>query len=346
MHTKLPQFQKLLTKFNSLGSETKIEPTIFSIGGRGYYENPTTDILSFFLDNNAQHQLGNIMLKSLINCLPEKYHSLDCTLTNAPERELSTLTGKRIDLLLESENWVIVIENKIYHHQNNPFKDYEYFLQESRHKERFTNKEIIYIVLSPNGDTLAQGWYGISYLNLISTLKSELSEQFISQPINKWILLLREFILHLESIMSAPSFDQTAFDFFLENLSTIKEIQTAKENSINQYHQHLQDLIQRKLGEEVKIRLNHWGGYPALRFTLSCWQDTGSSVVLYLDEHASILRIYAHLHQGRDEEKADSIILEHKNLKEPWNEVKNTYRGYEIAIFKSEERKTQKPLVS
>ena len=51
-----------------------LEKTIFSIGGRGHYENPTSDILAFYLDPEAEStfsfsQLDILSLAILTNFL-------------------------------------------------------------------------------------------------------------------------------------------------------------------------------------------------------------------------------------------------------------------------------------
>lgn len=333
MEKQLTRFEQLLAEFNQLEPVEVAEPTIFSIGSKGYYENPTTDILAFFFDNNGYHQLGDTALKALLHCLPEEYHSLDSSLIETPEREVKTQAGKRIDLLLESSNWALVLENKIYHHQINPFDDYERFIQEERNQTRFEGKQVIFAVLSPAGEVLPTGWHGISYPELITALKYELTEQFLSQPINKWTLLLREFTLHLESLMSQPSVNQHAVDFVLNNLSTINEIQETKKQVINEYHQRLQAAIQKELGEDIVIRLHHWEGYPALRFALSSWKDTDSDVVLFLsgDKGESSINVYAHLEGDLGEHKADSLILTDCKV-ERWIEGNGRYRGYRTKV--------------
>ncbi len=45
------------------------EPTIFSIGGRGYYENVNTDMLAFFMDPNQPHGLGDQILECFFEAL-------------------------------------------------------------------------------------------------------------------------------------------------------------------------------------------------------------------------------------------------------------------------------------
>ncbi|EMB3082796.1 PD-(D/E)XK nuclease family protein [Providencia rettgeri] len=329
----LERMQQLLAEFKKLEPVEVAEPTIFSIGSKGYYENPTIDILAFFCDSNGQHQLGDTALRALLTCLPKDYRSLDCALTEVPEREVKTQAGKRIDLLLESADWVMVLENKIYHQQNNPFDDYERFVREEQNQTRFAGKQVIFVVLSPTGEALPSGWHGISYPSLISALKTQLAEQFLSQPIHKWTLLLREFILHLESLMSQPSVNQQTLDFVLDNLSTIKELQETKQQAINDYHQRLKTALQSKLGKEIAIRLHHWSGYPALRFALASWKDTNSDVVLFLsgEKGESSINVYAHLEGDSDESKADSLILTACNV-ERWIEGNGTYRGYRIKL--------------
>lgn len=333
METQLSKFEHLLAKFNQLAPVAVTEPTIFSIGGKGYYENPTTDILAFFFDSNGPHQLGDTALKALIRCLPEEYCSLDSSLIETPEREVQTRAGKRIDLLLESTDWVIVLENKIYHQQNNPFDDYENFIQEKQNKIRFNKKKVLFVVLSPTGEVLPNRWHGISYPEFIAALKIELAEQFLSQPINKWTLLLREFILHLESLVSQPSIDQQTLDFVLNNLSEIKSIQQTKQQAINEYHLRLQTTIQNKLGKDIIICLHHWDGYPALRFSLSSWKDTESDIVLFLsgDKKESSINVHAHLRDNFKEHIADALILTNSNA-ERWFESNGKYRCYRIKV--------------
>lgn len=339
METHLSRFKKLLDEFSQLQPVDVAEMSIFSIGSKSYYENPTTEILAFFFDTNAQHQLGDTALKALLHCLPEKYHELDTALAEIPEREVSTKAGKRIDLLLESNDWVMVLENKIFHQQNNPFNEYEQFIQ-SEQKVRFGSKQALFVVLSPTGEKPSGDWIGISYSMLISALKAQLAERFISQPIDKWCLLLREFVLHLESLMSQPTVNQQTLDFVLQNLTAIRDIQQTKQQAINEYHHRLQAALQNKLGpdQEVAIRLNTWNGYPALRFALSRWAHTESDVVLFLSGEAGAIsfHVYARLRNGVDEKISDSLILQNFTAELGFEGGKKI-RTYSVRKIKMEE---------
>lgn len=330
METRLSRFEQLLREFNQLQPLNLVEPNIFSIGSKGYYENPTTDILKFFINTNGQHQLGNTVLNALFSCLNAETQSFDCSLVAEPEREVMTKTRKKIDLLLEGNDWVMVIENKIFHHQNNPFDDYMSFVQTSS-RESFAGKKGVFVVLAPDKEPLPPEWQYVSYGNFISTLKQHLAEKFISQPVNKWVLLLREFVLHLESLMSQPSVNKDTLDFVLNNLSTIKDIQETKEQALKQYQQQLKSQLQNMLNQEVIIRIHNWDGYPALRFALPTWRDTEADVVLLLkgnDEPISF-HTYVRLRDTNDELKADQLILADSNVTRT---KEGQYRSYSIKV--------------
>lgn len=288
----LESLEGMLAELKKLPHFIETEPTLFSLGGRGYFENPTTDILAFFLDPDAHHQQGDLALSALLECLPHDSVLDNTSLCTPPEREVSTSAGSRIDLLLQSDDWVMVLENKIYHHQNNPFDDYRRFVSE---KTDFLAKKPLYVVLSPSG-IAPEGWHGISYPMLLEQLSGKLSRAFISQPLNKWHILLREFILHLESLMKTPKVADKTETFVLDNLNEIQRALELKNSVVKSLQQDcLQYLTQQFEGKEVGTLLRHWHGYPALRFGFHHWQSE-SDVVLFLDAregHQFVINYYA-----------------------------------------------------
>ncbi|MDR3431032.1 MAG: PD-(D/E)XK nuclease family protein [Rouxiella aceris] len=272
----LPALEELLTRLKSLPITEKGEANIFSLGARGHYENPVSDLLAFFIDPDAQHGLNTLVLEALLECLSAP---VDASLLSPPAREVMTQEGTRIDLLLESEEWVMALENKIWHQQNNPFTDYSGYLE-----QKYPDKKSLLLVLSPEGQAPA-GWTGISYSMFISVLSPKLGMACISSPLNKWQVLLREFMLHLRSLMSKNTIAAETETFVLENLLNIQEavllknavVKSLQEDGLRFLTEHFSDR-----GYEVATALNHWEGYPALRFWLSHWVSE-SYVVLFLD---------------------------------------------------------------
>ena len=70
----LEQLRALLAKAERFYQPER-EPSIFALGGRGYYENPTTDLLAFFL-NPAQVRTGRVLPHCAAE-LPAQYLNAD-----------------------------------------------------------------------------------------------------------------------------------------------------------------------------------------------------------------------------------------------------------------------------
>ena len=111
-----------------------ISHNFLEISGYPHYENVVSNILAFYFDSNEEHNLNELVVKSLIECY-ENIHEPKIEIT----KEISSYElqngdieirehnadGKRIDILLVLDNCLIIIENKIYAgHEKNPYKEY------------------------------------------------------------------------------------------------------------------------------------------------------------------------------------------------------------------------------
>lgn len=329
----LDEMAELLKKIQALQLGQQREVTIFDIGGRGYYENPTSDLLQFFFNDSAAHGLNNLVLKTFVDCLPDEFKKIDCSLISPPEREVRTNSGKRIDLLLDSNKWVMVIENKIFHHLDNPFADYEEHLQNHSFKDA---KTPICVVLSPDGTVPKEyvNWVGVSYPAFIEALKINLSDWFFDNPMNKWAVLLREFMLNLEHLMSKPSLSTENLDFVLNNLQQIKEAQDFKIEMITRYQDFLVKELNKSLETELKSTIELWYGYPAIRFAMQDWYS-GSDVVLFLDGRAQekfAIHYYCDNIKSDEQRQQADALLQEADCAVPWNELKGRCRGYKTIL--------------
>ncbi|MFT0771444.1 PD-(D/E)XK nuclease family protein [Psychrobacter aquimaris] len=327
------QLKKLIEHIKSLPTPEIPEQTIFSIGGRGYYENPTSDVLAFFCDSEGAHGLGNLMMEALFDALTvanpksANFDFGDFSVINEPGREVTTKSNKRIDLLLEGNDWVMVIENKIYHHQVNPFKTYQKHIESN---DEFKYKQHIYVVLSPNGKA-PNNWLSLSYPIFLDSIREKLARAFITQPLNKWLVLLREFILHLEGIMSDSTMPHETVSYVLENLAEIKQAEDIKQKVIEAYQKELLEKLQGAFpNEKVRTKLHHWHGYPALRFSFESW-ETKTDVVLFLDGRKNnkfCINYYAfNINTPEQREIADSY-LKQENCSSTWSEGSGKVKCY------------------
>lgn len=191
------------------------EKNIFSIGGRGYYENPTTDLLGFYLDPGEEHNLENLVLSSLLECIPG-FEVVAPGLVEPPEREYLTKDYNRIDLILNGEDWCIILENKIWHASVNPFKEYQSSIEKNA---RFSRKRKIFGILAPRNPKI-EGWQWISYANLIDKIRRNLDQHLNANDASKWSIFLQDLLLNLdEHIGKSMNIDD--FEFTRKNYPEI-----------------------------------------------------------------------------------------------------------------------------
>jgi hypothetical protein len=198
----------------------KKEPTMFSVGGHGYYENAASDLLAFFLKPHAEHGLNDLFLSTLLGCMGEDHNRLR---TNGVyvDREVLTEDGSRIDLEIRGRDWCLLVENKIYHHQNNPFGSYEAHARTRR-------KQTLFAILSPDGISQRNGWVGVSYKNYCKRLREGLGTTLFESNFSKWHLFAREFILHMETeLYTAPITTEQAIyvEQHLDGISAAKRLE-------------------------------------------------------------------------------------------------------------------------
>ncbi len=334
----LDRFEALINKFRALDF-TDRELNLFDVGTRGHFENPTTELLSFFLDSAKSHNLDDSFFRGLQSAIAQKNILPNLGVLESVETEVSTQNGKRIDLLVETDTALIVIECKIYHHQNNPFDEYTAFGNERINKSPQGSKTLVKLVLCLSGkvsaDLTAKGWHGLSYNHLVQNIEQALSTAMLNNPYNKWALFAREFLLHLKGLNTMTKINEKEISFLTESLDEFAQLSDYIYNNLMQ-----------KVGEQIKLKLNtsdlqdfdckvkhgKWYYYePVIKFSNLNW-STGSDIVLWLKADSSEVayKINLHIGQQSDElnERFKALIGDAWLDLQPktWHEV-NSYWG-------------------
>jgi len=322
---KIDSYKELINKFKKLDVITK-ELTLFDVGTRGHFENPTTELLSFFLDSTKEHGLGDCFLHGLQNVLADKEILASLGHLQSVETEVATATGNRIDLVLETDQAVIAVECKIYHEQNNPFDDYSSY-GEQRINDRKKNSEqeqkLVKLVLCLNGeisnvlkanDLEPNGWHGLSYQDLAQTIEIRLSKALLENPYNKWGLFAREFLLHLKELNKMGSINNSEIDFLTENFKAFTELSA-----------YIYENLMPKIGEKIELNLNKsgldnfvckrkyvkWYYYePVIKFSNASWKAQ-SYIALCLRKHEKSV---SHIINLRISEKSEELINTFRTL--------------------------------
>lgn len=268
------------------------ELTIFDTALRNHHENPTTELLSFFLDPNEKHHLGTAFYDGFIQAIKshDEYADFDFGQLLEIRTQQTTDKGNRIDLWFQTDTALVVIEVKVFHHQNNPFKDYvswgnkqlkKLISQKQRSEESPTEIKLIPIVLCPDGKCDESDWLGVSFTRLTSSTRTYLAPKFIDNPFNKWSIFSRDFLLHLDSFIELLDTNMESLNFVVDHMQQIQELVELRENVYQEIINHINNELQIALGEEYEpfVRRHTWDGTPALRFIGNNWKDWSDSVL-------------------------------------------------------------------
>ncbi|HEY4415482.1 MAG TPA: PD-(D/E)XK nuclease family protein [Verrucomicrobiae bacterium] len=254
------------------------ERTIFSLGGRGYYENATSDMLAFFLRPDAEHGFGTLFLSTFFDCMCVSERAIPELSGVTIGREIRTNKGNFIDLQILSGDFCLIIENKIRHKVSNPFGDYETHAKALRNKTYFA-------ILAPHCEISQSGWTGISYANYCATLRERLGKAIFAAPHSKWHLFAREFILHIENELYTPAMNQSEIDFVESHTLEITKVQKLK----LQYHAFFLQEMQAAMDEnfpkdEVRVHERSWFGFAIVVYCDSSKWNRIDSIVIYKSE--------------------------------------------------------------
>ena len=296
---------------------TETEKTIFSIGGRGHYENPISDVLAFYLNTDEDHGFGNAVLKTLLDSVGVTERP---SLSESVLREAPTENQKRLDLVLVGDDWVMAIENKIYHEANNPFDEYEEHLAKT-----YPSKTPYFVLLSPKGDT-AEGWTSLGYDTFVANLKSNLGEILISNPFSKWGVFFRDFLINLSNYVKDASMDDERFNFLQENVNRIYELEAVKDEFFNSILATTQSQLTQALrGQEIKSQMYKWSPGPAFRFYPAKWPGQSNVTLHPMFKNDSKVEVLIYI-DGVNAQKAEAfkaLFTETMGPIKAWSEGEN-----------------------
>ncbi len=268
-----------------------VEKNIFFIGGRGHYENPISDLLAFFLDIHETHGLGNLVLKSINEAAGLPPNDID--LITSPQREVRTDDEKRIDILLEGEDYVTVIENKIRHSVINPFSSYDAYLS-----QQYTAKRQNRVLLSVRNEIPPTGWFSLTYKNLLIRIKENLGQYVVRAPYSKWLILFREFLLNIEQECGTDPMTTDRFEFVYKNYEAICDLKKMRDEYISELQKKGLDALRTATDIDefdVFARQENWNEHGlALRLYRKQWGGKSNIVLLLRPNGSFRVQFYVH----------------------------------------------------
>ena len=275
------KFENVLYEAHTLCSEIPPkEKTFMEISGYPHLENVVSNIIIFYLNPNEEHDLNDIVLKSLLQVFKNKtnydYNELDFS-TISTFREYMTLKGNRIDIVLQSNEIVIGIENKIQAGVYNDLEDYATTLEK-------LNKRNLKILLSLKDETeIAEQakFTNILYSEFFEILKNKLKNY--KNKKNKWYVYLIDFIKNMEGYKMEKYMESKIYNWIKNNKDGINDflkIIEISKKSIQEKAREYSSLFEDKLSNQNKIKF--WNGED-LSTTCYAFFDIGCNLDVKLD---------------------------------------------------------------
>ncbi|MGV3344765.1 PD-(D/E)XK nuclease family protein [Enterobacteriaceae bacterium LUAb1] len=305
-----------LSKAEELEIKDIPEPNFFDIGGSGYLENPTSDLMSVFMGLDSK--IKPWLLKALLQLFGQDVDNIDYSSLNV-QREVTCKNGERLDIVIIHDDFIIGIENKVYSPVNNPFKVYDECLEDLKDN----SQEIFKCILKPESNRfpVVSDWQIINYSKLVEVALARTGKDIIAESVDKWFFFYKEFLSHLLTlndgkVSNVMNKDQS--DFIINNFDRLlkaKELLSFFEKAI---YQEGKDVIAKILPDSTIVKsINNWeGDYKALNFKPSEWGNGSSYITLvyYPAKEETGIQFYVN---------AEISINEYADLPALKNEVDN-----------------------
>ena len=225
--------------------------SIMSITSIDHLENIWSNIYAYYLDETESHGLAAIFLRCLERIILKK-SGRDVNLSGAVvKREVTTLKGNRIDLLIQASENSVIIENKVHHRLNNDLDDY--WLSVNGNDETKTG---ILLTLS-HVNTNNPHYINITHHEWIREIENEIIlNHIVLSPADA--ILLNDFSNTIKHVYGAMN--EYDVKFYLENRITINELNQV----VVKYRQWLQSIFTDRdyissLGDLTLVH-NDWAG--------------------------------------------------------------------------------------
>jgi|GEM_PF-2413979 len=213
------EFEHLIQEYKRLPIREVPKTTFLEIVNKSHFENVWSRILAFYFDPKAGHNLGNMLVKSLFDSLG-KHPVLHNINTYRVHTEYPTKKGNRIDIVIESNDFVIGIENKVNSPLYNDLEDYSDAI-ESLAK----GKESYKIVLSKYKNITHSGFENLIYEKFLGSIKNNIGYHYnIANP--KYVIFLFDFIDNIEKNLNLINMihDPEKMNFFLKEKTEIQKL--------------------------------------------------------------------------------------------------------------------------
>ncbi len=245
----LDQAQQMLVQFKRLSFPVAAKTTFLDLVGLGHKESISSKLLAFFLDSTAEHGLGDLCLQSLFELAGQPQSSKINTIKLIQEQHCNNQdagAAGRIDLLIETDDFVVAIENKINHVLNNPFHVYR-----DHCYAKYPDHQKLLVILGLNPpDKLPEQFVFVSHYDLYRHIKQQLPAHLLRAD-HHYLTFLLDYISTFEAHnpnSETGKMEQAIVDFYRNNLDLLTQIMDNKHHVQTYYQQRVDATVEELSG--------------------------------------------------------------------------------------------------
>lgn len=207
--------KRLIDEYTKLDiNKTSYEPTIMELSGYPYYENVCSNILSFFFDTSQPHNMKDLFIRALFNVIGEDIRDI---VVNEVIREQITPEGKRLDLVILTDVYVVGIENKIFAGLYNDLENYSKYLNGI-----LNNRKLMRVILSINKiPNISHNFVNVTYSELFEAIDNLIADYWKDIK-DKYFIFLKDFIKTINNL-GGNNMDPKAMNYISANLEDVEE---------------------------------------------------------------------------------------------------------------------------
>jgi len=209
---------------NDIPKIERKETTFLEISGQPHYENVISNIYAFYLNPYEKHNLEDIFISTLLLLIAKKAkaRNLIKRIIYLKDFEVIREKGiekkKRIDLLIQDKENVIIIESKIYHQLINELDDY----YNSKRIQKVSEEHKIGIILTLwHQNPSNEKYINITHLEWLDNVL-EYVKLYKSDETNKYITFLYDLYQKKKNLTNKMKLED--IEFFRNNVDKINQI--------------------------------------------------------------------------------------------------------------------------
>lgn len=226
------EWSNLLIKWKRI-PKVEIKKTAFEITGQAHREIVSSNMLQFYFSDKG-HDLDDLFFRSLLEELTDDRFEAKSFKNIVVRTEVTTTEKKRIDLVIETPDYIIGIENKLLSGLYNDLSNYGEYLDQRGNDGRTVYKVVLSLNKLKDKDSKDKiensNFKNITYGDLFCRIRSNIGD-YINNANERYLRILLEYIETIENLTGENMENKEMTTFFQQHKNDLNEL-------VSKYNEH------------------------------------------------------------------------------------------------------------